>query len=66
MRQIRFKNDLDLAKNRRQENERKIPQKEMRNSMSGQSLTQVNYPLTVREKLMAITDEEFSQYESKF
>lgn len=38
----------------------------MRNSKSDQSLPQINNPLTVRKKLMAITDQEFSEYESKF
>ena len=37
----------------------------MRNLLADQSLPQVAAPLTVREKLMAMTDEEFKEYELK-
>ena len=37
----------------------------MRNLVADQSLPQVAAPLTVREKLMAMTDEEFNDYELK-
>ena len=37
----------------------------MRNLIADQSIPQVAAPLTVREKLMAMTDEEFKDYELK-
>jgi hypothetical protein len=37
----------------------------VRSLLADQSLPQVAVPLTVREKLMAMTDEEFKDYELK-